>query len=249
MGYYGKGGCSRTFHNLQARVSNCLRKKLWYFMSSNLLNTLEHQVFQLSSSHWCRKHRFSNANMIKSWRMPLRCNVQGHPVYWNRLHWVQYCSDQWWHKMTYHTEPEDKSSMALLQSMNDGSDSGWCMFQSPPKSKTEWDLFFSSEENKPGWIMGEWETNPWEMRLMGTGGRAGLVAVTPEKEINLIDFFTRAEKGRGNAQVRARNKDQESMDGHPNLQGNRLPRPLVHCCTRLYFRMMFHDQHREPKIN
>ena len=146
--------------------------------------------------------------------------IQGHPVYWNRLHWVQYCSDQWWHKMTYHTEPEDKSSMALLQSMNDGSDSGWCMFQSPPKSKTEWDLFFSSKENKPGW-MDEWETNPWEMRWMGTGGRAGLVAVTPEKEINLIDFFTRAEKGRGNAQVKARNKDQESMDGH-----------LVNCPTR-----------------
>ena len=60
---------------------------------------------------------------------------------------------------------------------------------------------------------------------MGTGGRAGLVAVTPKKEINLIDFFTRAEKGRDNAQVRARNKDQESMDGHPNLQANRLPRP------------------------
>ena len=52
---------------------------------------------------------------------------------------------------------------------------------------------------------------------MGTGGRAGLVAVTPEKEINLIDFFTRAEKGRGNAEVRARKKDQESMDGHPAL--------------------------------
>ena len=52
---------------------------------------------------------------------------------------------------------------------------------------------------------------------MGTGGRAGLVAVTPKKEINLIDFFTRAERARGNAQVRARNKDQESMDGHPAL--------------------------------
>ena len=60
---------------------------------------------------------------------------------------------------------------------------------------------------------------------MGTGGRAGLVAVTPEKEISLIDFFTRAEKGRGNAQVRGRNKNQESMDGHPALQANRLPRP------------------------
>ena len=47
---------------------------------------------------------------------------------------------------------------------------------------------------------------------MGTGGRAGLVAVTPEKEINLIDYFTRAEEGRGNAQVRAGNKNQESMD-------------------------------------
>ena len=50
------------------------------------------------------------------------------------------------------------------------------------------------------------------MRWKGTGERAGLVAVTPEKEINLMDFFTRAEKGRGNAQVRAGNKNQESMD-------------------------------------
>ena len=155
-------------------------------MRRNLVDSLEHQLFQLSSFHWRKKHMFSLLVMrtwpIESWSMPLKGNGQVQPVYWNRLHWVQHCIDQRWHKMTYHTELEDKSSMPLLQSMNDGSDSGWCMFQSPPKSKTEWDLFFSWEENKPGWIMDEWETNPWEMRWMGTGGTAGLVAVTPEKE-------------------------------------------------------------------
>ena len=86
---------------------------------------------------------------------------------------------------------------------------------------------------------------------MGTGGRAGLVAVTPEKEINLIDFFTRAEKGRGNAEVRARKKDQESMDGHPALHsaGKQAAPPLVHCCTCLSVGMMFHGQHREPMVD
>ena len=68
---------------------------------------------------------------------------------------------------------------------------------------------------------------------MGTGGTTGLVAVTPEKEINLMDFFTRAEKGRGNAQVRGRNKNQESMDGHPALQANRMNRMFSRSVTNI----------------
>ena len=71
MGYYGKGGCSRTFHNLLAHVSNCLRKKIWFLMRRNLVNTLEHQVFYISSSHCAEKAQVqftSNANLT-NWKL------------------------------------------------------------------------------------------------------------------------------------------------------------------------------------
>ena len=71
MGHYCKGGCSRTFHNLRAHVSNCLRKKIWFLMRRNLVNTLEHQVFYISSSHCAEKAQVqftSNANLT-NWKL------------------------------------------------------------------------------------------------------------------------------------------------------------------------------------